>query len=608
MAGWPLGADPGAPGSAGAGGRRALRRPRASAPGVGALGGARVDARDDGDDPEPGTERRHRRGAGGPVGQRALRVGLLPPVHHDVLGRGAGHQARGLRRIPRRREGPARRGRRRRCPGRRAAEAREDLPGRDRNPHGRPVPAGRARPAGPRHRCGVRLLVRQEGDGVPAHPRHPGGLGHRGDRHDDGVRQPRRGLRHGCGLHARPALRRIALLRRVPAERPGRGRGGGDPHPAPDRGPARADAGDLRRAPRHRHPARAPLQGHAGHRVHDPGGEALPPPDARRQAIGPRGGAGGGGPRAGARHRSAHRDPPGQPDGGERGDPPGVRRPREGGGHRRRPAPRPRAGGGPRRRGGARRLRCRPGGGVGQGRPAGDPGAPGDLARGRGGHVRRRGHRHIPGWPHLARGGGGGGHGQGVRRGGRGPRGRRDAAPLRGWWAHGTGGRRHLRRRRDRRGHPGRRHDGCRPAGRGDEDAARMGGLLPEGRSRRPRQCRHPGRCGAGAGLRGGGHRSRAHRAHVLRGRPHRDRPRDDHGARPGDPPRRPRSAPAATARGLPRHLPGHGRLAGDDPAARSAAPRVPSELEGIQGDGRAEEPARGPRDRIPRSSGGSRR
>jgi pyruvate,orthophosphate dikinase len=42
----------------------------------------------------------------------------------------------------------------------------------------------------------------------------------------------------------------------------GEGRRGRDPHPAPDRGSARADAEDLRRAPRHRHPARAALQGH----------------------------------------------------------------------------------------------------------------------------------------------------------------------------------------------------------------------------------------------------------------------------------------------------------------------------------------------------------
>ena len=117
-----------------------------------------------------------------------------------------------------------------------------------------------------------------------------------------------------------------------------------------------------------------------------------------------------------------------------------------------------------------------------------------------------------------------------------------------------------------------------------------------------------PGRCGAGAGLRGGGHRSGADRAHVLRARPHHDRPRDDHGARPGQSPRRPRAAPAGPARGLPRHLPGHGRLAGDDPAARSAAPRVPSELEGVQGDGGREEPPRDARHRAPRSSSDSRR
>ena len=68
------------------------------------------------------------------------------------------------------------------------------------------------------------------------------------------------------------------------------------------------------------------------------------------------------------------------------------------------------------------------------------------------------------------------------------------------------------------------------------------------------------------------------HRAHVLRGRPHPDRARDDHGRRRA---RRARSrggaAPALPARGLHRHLPGDGRAAGDDPAARSAAARVPA-------------------------------
>ena len=47
-----------------------------------------------------------------------------------------------------------------------------------------------------------------------------------------------------------------------------------------------------------RRPPRAPLQGHAGHRVHDPGGQALPPADPGRQALGGGRGAGGRGSRA----------------------------------------------------------------------------------------------------------------------------------------------------------------------------------------------------------------------------------------------------------------------------------------------------------------------
>ena len=108
----------------------------------------------------------------------------------------------------------------------------------------------------------------------------------------------------------------------------------------------------------------------------------------------------------------------------------------------------------------------------------------------------------------------------------------------------------------------------------------RNGGL---GRARERRQSR---RRRAGPRVRRRRHRAGADRAHVLRARPAPDRPRDDHGIRPGDTPGRARAAPARPARGLHRHLPRHGRLAGDDPPPRSAAPRVPSELEGVQGDG----------------------
>ena len=60
-------------------------------------------------------------------------------------------------------------------------------------------------------------------------------LGHRRQRADHGLRQHRRGVRHGRRLHARPRHRRERVLRRVPRERPGRGRGRRRAHAAAGR-------------------------------------------------------------------------------------------------------------------------------------------------------------------------------------------------------------------------------------------------------------------------------------------------------------------------------------------------------------------------------------
>ena len=56
--------------------------------------------------------------------------------------------------------------------------------------------------------------------------------GHRGHRAGDGVRQHGRGLRHRRRLHAQSVDRRERVLRRVPDQCPGRGRGGRHPHAA----------------------------------------------------------------------------------------------------------------------------------------------------------------------------------------------------------------------------------------------------------------------------------------------------------------------------------------------------------------------------------------
>ena len=76
-----------------------------------------------------------------------------------------------------------------------------------------------------------------------------------------------------------------------------------------------------------------------------------------------------------------------------------------------------------------------------------DPRARRDVAGGRGGHVRRRGHRDLARRPHLARGRGGRGHGQALRGGGRGHRRRRGAPDLQGGGPDRAGGGHHRRRR-----------------------------------------------------------------------------------------------------------------------------------------------------------------
>ena len=59
-----------------------------------------------------------------------------------------------------------------------------------------------------------------------AHRARPG---HRGQRAGHGVRQPRRQLGHRCRLHPRPGHGGQGRLRRLPGQRPGRGRGGRHP-------------------------------------------------------------------------------------------------------------------------------------------------------------------------------------------------------------------------------------------------------------------------------------------------------------------------------------------------------------------------------------------
>ena len=116
-------------------------------------------------------------------------------------------------------------------------------------------------------------------------------------------------LGHRGVLLARSLERRAALLRRVPRQRPGRGRRGGHPHPRAARGAQDAHARGVPRARRDQGSARAALPRHAGHRVHGAGGTALHPADALRQADG----GGGGAHRGGDGRESEKRLDPGRP-------------------------------------------------------------------------------------------------------------------------------------------------------------------------------------------------------------------------------------------------------------------------------------------------------
>ena len=265
--------------------RQAARGPGGPAAGLGAQRRARLDAGDDGHGPQPRPQRRVRRGVRGAHRQRPARVGLLPPAGADVRRRGLRRARRTLRGGDRRHQARARREARHRPRRRRAARAHRPLPRPLRLPE-RPARAAAARD--PRR---LRLLDGRAGGRLPAHQGHSGRLGHRGQRPADGVRQHGRHLRLGRRVHARRGHRRARAQRRLHRERPGRGRRVGRAHAARPLGAQRLDARDRRAAARDPGQAGAPLQGHAGHRVHGRGGTSVHAADAQRQAPRPGGGA-----------------------------------------------------------------------------------------------------------------------------------------------------------------------------------------------------------------------------------------------------------------------------------------------------------------------------
>ncbi|CAM5550873.1 hypothetical protein SAVIM40S_05438 [Streptomyces avidinii] len=245
-----------------------------------------LDARHDGHRPEHRSLRRLREGPRLAGGQRALRVGLVPPPHPDVRQDRPGRRRRALRGGPRRGQGRQEGHRRHRPRRRRPEEAGHPLQ-EDRRQAGRPrVPAGRPRAARPRRRGRLQLVEHRPRQALPPPGAHPERPGHRGQRLLHGLRQPRPRLRHRRRLHPRPRQRPRGRLRRLPPERPGRGRRRGHPQHGAARGPGDHRQGLVRPAHDDHDDAGEPLQGSLRHRVHHRARPAVDAPDPRRQAHG----------------------------------------------------------------------------------------------------------------------------------------------------------------------------------------------------------------------------------------------------------------------------------------------------------------------------------
>ena len=205
---------------------RKLGAGRRPAAGQRALRREVLDARHDGDRPQHRPQRRVR-ARPGQAGrrQRALRLGLLPPAHPDVRQDRARHRRRAVR------------ARARRGQGRPRADDDLDLDAADLQRPGRDVQGHRPRadrqglPQPTRaSRCDLAIKAVFDSWNAPRavlyrrQERIPADLGTAVNIVRHGLRQLRHGLRHRRRLHPRPGHRPAGRLRRLPAERPGRGR------------------------------------------------------------------------------------------------------------------------------------------------------------------------------------------------------------------------------------------------------------------------------------------------------------------------------------------------------------------------------------------------
>ena len=130
-----------------------LRRPGQPAARLGPLGCQVLDARDDGHRPQPRPQRGDARGPDRPVGQRALRLGRVPPVHRHVRPDRHGREGGPVRRAPREAQGRARPRRQGHRPRRRRPQGpRGRVQGGREGRHRPRLPDRPLRAAGPGHR------------------------------------------------------------------------------------------------------------------------------------------------------------------------------------------------------------------------------------------------------------------------------------------------------------------------------------------------------------------------------------------------------------------------------------------------------------------------
>ena len=253
-----------------------------------------LDARDDGHGPQPRAQRGDAPGPHRAHRQRAVRLGRLPAVHPDVRPDRDGREGRAVRprRSRRARHATASAAQDTDLDGRRPEGAGRRVQGDRPRGHGPRLPDRPERAARPRDQGRLRELVRQARPRLPSEPEDRRRPRHRGQRRDDGLRQHGRRLRDRRRLHPRPEHRRARPVRRVPDERPGRGR-------------RRRHPDARRRSPRWRPTCPAvydefqrigqqleqPLPRRPGPRVHDRERPPVHAPDALRQADRRGGGA-----------------------------------------------------------------------------------------------------------------------------------------------------------------------------------------------------------------------------------------------------------------------------------------------------------------------------